>query len=90
MGGPLRLRADGVHWRAIEDEVVILDGRAQRYLTLNRSGALLWPLLVEGATREELAGALTRAYPIEAAQAAGDVDALIAELAARSLLGGGP
>jgi hypothetical protein len=84
--GRLRVRADGVHWRAIDGEVVILDARAHRYLALNRSGAELWGGLVAGATREELVARLVDAYAVDAGRAGADVDALLAALAARSLL----
>ncbi len=88
--GRLRVRREDLHWRAIDGEVVILDARTQRYLALNRSGGELWARLVDGATREELVGVLVAAYGLDAARAGGDVDALIAELAARSLVAGSP
>jgi hypothetical protein len=84
--GRLRIRSEGVHWRAIDGEVVILDAQAQRYLALNRSGAELWGPLVDGTTREELVTRLVDAYAVDGARAGADVDALLAELAARSLL----
>ena len=55
-------------------------------LTLNESGAMLWNLLLDGATRDELALALTREYEVELAEAAIDVDAFIEKLKSQDCL----
>lgn len=49
-------------------------------LTLNESGAMLWNMLLDGATRDELALALTREYEVELAEALTDVDVFIEKL----------
>ena len=41
----LRLRAEELEWRQVDDEIVILDARKGTYLAINGSGALLWPAL---------------------------------------------
>ena len=46
-------------------------------LTLNESGALLWRKLESGATREELATALTEEYEVSFETALADVDECI-------------
>lgn len=43
-------------------------------LTLNESGALLWKKLEQGASREDLADALTAEYDVSRTQALEDVD----------------
>lgn len=43
-------------------------------LTLNDSGALLWKRLEQGATRDDLADALTAEYDVSREQALVDVD----------------
>ncbi len=86
MSGRLALRAQDIHWREIEGEVVILDGRARRYLALNRSGTELWRLLAAGTTRSELVCRLTTVYGVAAEQAGTDVDRLLDALITRSLL----
>jgi hypothetical protein len=83
---PVALRARDLHWREIDGEVVILDGRARRYLALNHSGAELWRLLAGGTTRDELIARLTGVYGINDGEAAADVDRLLEALAARALL----
>ena len=63
--------------KEMDGELVILDLKRQRYITGNASVAVLWPLLVEGATREQLAAQLVEAYGIEAERAVADVEALL-------------
>jgi hypothetical protein len=82
----LRLRADAVRWREIGDEVIAVDLEESTYLSTNRTGTLLWRLLVGGATREELVGALVDGFGIAATAAEADVDLFVEQLGARSLL----
>jgi hypothetical protein len=63
--------------KEMDGELVILDLKRQRYITGNASLAVLWPLLVEGATREQLAARLVEEYGIEAERAAADIEALL-------------
>ncbi len=86
----MRCRSDALHWRVVDGEVLLLDERSGRYLALNSSGALLWELLVAGATRDQLARRLIQAYGIDRTQADRDVDALLGELASASLLAPSP
>jgi hypothetical protein len=83
---PLRVRADGLEWRVLEDETVVLDLRGSRYLAINRAGTVLWQLLVKGATRSQLIGRLTEDWAIGEGDAARDVDAFCARLRAEGLL----
>jgi hypothetical protein len=81
-----RLRANALSWRELDGEVIAVDLDDSVYLTANQSGAILWSALAEGATRDELAGALVGAYGVARAQAEGDVDAFLADAQARGLL----
>jgi Coenzyme PQQ synthesis protein D (PqqD) len=69
-----------VEAREVEGELVILDLKGQRYLGGNRSTAVLWPLLVEGASREALAERLVGEWEIDADRAREDVDTLVRAL----------
>lgn len=84
--GEVRLRAGAVEWREVEGEVVALDLDSSEYLAVNRTGAVIWPLLVEGATREELAARLATSYTIDRSSAERDVDRFLAALSQRGLL----
>ena len=83
---PLRLRTDELSWRKIDEEIVALDGRRSDYLAINGSGALLWPLLVDGATPEQLVSALVNGYGIDESRAAADTAAFVSALSDQGLL----
>ena len=85
VGPLLRLRADALEWRAVEDEVIALDGARSRYLGLNPTGALLWRRLADGATRADLVAALVECGA-DRERALTDVDAFVTELAGQRLL----
>ena len=86
MSEMLRLRPDALEWREIEGEIVAVDARASVYLAVNRSGAVLWPALAQGATAESLQAVLVERYGLDQAAAAGDVEAFIRMLKDRKLL----
>ena len=82
----LRLRDRGLEWRVLEDETIVLDLDGSRYLAINDTGTLLWPLLAQGATRAELVAAVTARWSIETRQATHDVDAFCRALDEQGLL----
>jgi Coenzyme PQQ synthesis protein D (PqqD) len=82
----LRLRDDKLEWREIDEEIVALDGRTSEYLSVNRSGAALWPLLLAGATHGALVERLTEAFDVDRVTAERDLDAFLEVLSARDLL----
>ena len=82
----VRLRSGDIVWRQVGDEVVVLDTSSSNYLSVNRSAAALWPLLVEGATPDVLANALASRYGIGQEQATTDVSALVLSLEQLGLL----
>lgn len=82
----VRLRAGAIEWREVEDEIVALDIDSSEYLAVNRTGAVVWPLLVDGATPEELAERLASRYDIDRASAERDVGHFLSMLSERGLL----
>jgi hypothetical protein len=82
----IRIDTSRVDAREVDGELVILDLKAQRYLGGNRSAALLWPLLVEGATRDALAKRLETEYRVESKRAQRDVEDLVGVLEHLDLL----
>jgi hypothetical protein len=73
----LRLRPSRLSWRVIDDSLVVLDLERSEYFTVNTTGIVLWNLLEVGATLEELTGALTEQFEIDAASAAEEVAAFV-------------
>jgi hypothetical protein len=82
----LRLRDNALEWRVLQDETIVLDLEGSRYLAINDTGTLLWPLLVHGATRAQLVDAVTTRWGIKPAQATRDVDAFCDALDEEGLL----
>lgn len=81
-----RLRDDTVEWRELEGEVLVLDGATSTYLSLNRTGSVLWPALASGSTREQLLVRLTERFDVDGDTAARDLDAFLAVLDSKELL----
>jgi hypothetical protein len=82
----LKLRSDGLEWRQIDDEIVVLDIRRAEYLAIDGSAVALWSALHEGTSRSELIGSLVERYGIDGDRAGIDVDAFLGDLARRGLL----
>ena len=86
MSRRLRIRPGTVEWREFEEEVVAVDTRTAMYMAVNRSGSVLWPTLLEGATREELIDRLVARYGVGRGQAEQDVDEFVQALDEQELL----
>jgi hypothetical protein len=84
-GQSIRLRED-VIWRAVESEVIVLDRRTWSYLSINRTGAVLWPHVVKGVSRDRLADALVREFDLDAGRARAEVDDFVSQLEQHGLL----
>lgn len=82
----LRLRSDGLDWRIVDAEVVILDAERSAYNATNASGTVLWTRLHDGATRSELIDALSERFALARPLAEVDVDAFLSDLRSRGLL----
>jgi hypothetical protein len=81
-----KLRPDTVEWRPIEGEVVAVDLRSSVYFGINRAGAIIWPELAAGATREALVERLAQSCEIDAGQAGKEVDEFLVAVAELDLL----
>jgi len=84
----LRLRPDALEWRLVDGEIVALDLERSEYLLVNRTGAVLWQLLVDGASPAEMADRLIDRYQLDQTVVRADIKAFIAGLASRQLLEG--
>ena len=82
----MRLKQDPLEWREVDGEVVALDVAAAEYLAANPAGAVVWRLLADGASHEELVQALVARFDVDEATAAGDAEAFVATLRERGLL----
>jgi hypothetical protein len=81
----LRLRAD-VSTADTDEGMVLLDERAGRYWQLNRTGALVLRLLLDGATPLQATQTLAGRYPVSPEQAAADIAVLLEGLRTAGLV----
>jgi Coenzyme PQQ synthesis protein D (PqqD) len=72
-----QLRPEGLTWREIDGELVVLDLDESKYLGLNASGSAMWRLLQNGATEEELVAGLLRDFEAPDNAARTDVRAFL-------------
>jgi hypothetical protein len=82
----IQARAHDLESRTVGDQLILLDLRSQTYLSLNRTGAELWPLMVEGVERQRLVETLQERHNLVAPVAERDVDALLRQLREADLL----
>jgi hypothetical protein len=82
----MKLRTDGLSWREIDGDTVILDLQSSTYFRANRTGTVLLQALTEECSRERLVERLTTTYDLEPEQAGRDVDTFLSTLADRGML----
>jgi hypothetical protein len=82
----LRLREDALAWKAVDEEVLLLDVSSSTYLAGNESATVLWRLLAEGTTEDALVDALVSTYELDSGTARADVVAFVDDCRARGFL----
>jgi hypothetical protein len=68
-----KVARDDVHWREVDEILLILHVPTSRYLQLNASAIVLWESVVKGATEAELQTTLIERYGIALDRAEADV-----------------
>ena len=82
----VRIRDEGVVWRQLDGEIIVLEMNSGSYLNLNGPGKVLWLALAEQQPVEALPGLLVSTYGITEDRARNDSSAFVADLLQRSLL----
>ncbi|HKG91136.1 MAG TPA: PqqD family protein [Gemmatimonadaceae bacterium] len=67
-------------------EAVVLHMHTKRYYRLNDTGASIWQAIEQGLGREEILARLCDEFSVEPDEAAAELDRIVRELAAESLL----
>ncbi len=75
-----------VDFRVVHDEIVVLDVRSDLYLALNPTAALIWTMLSNKGTLEEVVAELTDRFGIENSVATTELHRHLDDLVARGLL----
>jgi len=79
-------RSESAMSRELDGEIVILDVPSGRYFALNDVGALIWDRLEHDTDHQSLIDAVTKEFDIDRSTAAGDIDALLDQLAEAGLI----
>lgn len=79
-------RASYVTWAMLDGDGVVVNLQNGHYYTLNRAGAVVWGLLMDGGTPEEVAAALGVRYDIGTAQLHADLATFLTELQQEQLI----
>lgn len=82
----VRRREFGILSRDDGEELVLLDLRSSRYLTLNRTGGVLWNAIERPRTVHDLIDLLVSAYAVTETAAEAAIEAFLDALAERGLL----
>lgn len=82
----MRLRADGLATRTLGDEIVVLDLRSSRYLSVTGVGVDIVSMLSEDRTEDEVVSALLDRYDVEENVLRKDASSFLAQLRAAGLL----
>lgn len=83
---PIALRPDGLSWRELADQIVVLDAVSSTYLTVTGAGVPIWRALVRGATLDEILTELNEQFDVDLDVARADALQFIDELRSRGLL----
>ena len=78
--------AEGVLFRELEGESVILSLEGETYYGLDAVGTRMWAVLCESATVQRAYEKLCSEYDVDPAQLRRDLEELLGELVARRLL----
>ena len=77
---------DGVLVQRVADELVLLDVRSGTYYGLNHVGVVVWEALAAGLELSGIVDAVRRRFEVDATRAERDVEQLVGDLLARSLI----
>jgi len=82
----VRILDNDVVWRELDGEIVVLNLATGNYYGLEGAANDMWRLLSEHGSTEKVVETMARDYDVDAARLTADLDALVQELARRSLV----
>ena len=82
----MRLRSEGLSARELGGEIILLDLRSSRYLSVSGVGADIVNLLTEDRTEEELVAAVLERYDVDETVGRHDTLAFLGQLRDAGLL----
>jgi pyrroloquinoline quinone biosynthesis protein D len=85
-GTAVPARASSMAWQTIDGETVLLDIDGRELMGVNDSAARIWKLCDGQHSIDQIVAALATEFAVDAATAAADVRAFVAELVTRGAL----
>lgn len=82
----VQLRQEDLTWQELDDETIVLDLQTSKYFVINKTGTLLWRLLANEATADDLAAELIAAYNLSPTVARAHAEEFIEGLRRSGLL----
>lgn len=77
---------DNIFWRKVEGETVILNIDTSFYYTLDEVGSIIWDMLLDSKTEDEIAAKIAAEYDIDDAAAKKDIKVLLKNLEKEDLI----
>jgi hypothetical protein len=78
--------SEDVIFHALQNELILLNLKTQRYFALNAIGSDIWNRLIEHGDIDTVAGLLTAEYDVDPARLRIDLETLISNLTEAGLL----
>lgn len=75
-----------VHYRSVDGEVILLDGRGDTYLGLNKTGSVIWETIAQGGSVKDAAQALVKRFDVAPDRSVADVQTLVDQLVENGLI----
>jgi len=82
----VRAIPQGIIFKKVGEEMVLLDFERGIYYGLNPVGARIWELFADGKSMDEIVDVLTEEFDVERTDAKKDVEALMDDLVANGLV----
>lgn len=73
-------------WRLLDDNAVVVSPRVGEVRVLNGIGTVIWQLLVEQNSRDDIVTHLVEHYQVSSEQAVKDLDTFLTDLTERGVL----
>ena len=73
-------------YETIEGEVMVINLESGVYYSITGAGAVAWPLLIAGATADEIGASLAPRYDVDRPRLMREIDAFIASVRAENLV----
>lgn len=77
---------EDIIWKAVDDEILLLDTASAYYFSLNETGSEIWKLLNDGKDADEIADVLCERYDADRSTICSDIAELLRELQSQNIL----